>query len=519
VGQVLTHRILRHAAEMSLSAAEDARVCDRLARAQREAKVRAMGIIVDSLLLIRSTVTLAVFAAMLTRTSPWMVAAVTVAAVPGFWASAALAEAGFRLTQRQTTEGRILGYLEMLLTQQWAAKEVKTFGLAPRLLRQHGELFEKLYREDVGLARRRALSAGLLHTLSLGVLYGCFVVVTWRAAAGRITLGELTLYLFVLREWEGAFTGFLNALRDLREKALFMRDLFGFLHDAALLEPRPAAPAPVPTGGAIEFEDVWFAYPGAPADAPDRWALRGVTLRIAPGERVAFVGKNGAGKSTLVKLLLGFYHPDRGAVRIGGVDVRDLDPRLLRARFGVLFQDYVRYQTTARENILYGDLESPAAPARMPFAATLAGLAPVLDRLPLGVDSKLGRWLHEDGTELSGGEWQKVSLTRAFMRETSFLVLDEPTAALDPEAEHDLFLRLRDLMAGRTTLLISHRIKTVRLADRIVVLDGGEIIEGGRHEELLARGGRYAHLWRLHEQPLTGVEVRVEEPAPARRGP
>jgi ATP-binding cassette subfamily B protein/ATP-binding cassette subfamily C protein len=307
----------------------------------------------------------------------------------------------------------------------------------------------------------------------------------------------MTLYLVVFRQGQSAFQGVLTAVGALYEDSLYMSNLFAFLSIPAGAESaRVSPPATVPRGRPqpIAFEQVSFRYPGRP-----EWALREIDLRLEPGEIVGLVGENGAGKSTLVKLRLRLHDPTEGRITYGGVDLRDLDPDDLRSRFGAVFQDFVRYQFTVAENIGLGDPSRIADRARIEEAARRAGAGPVVDSLPQGLDTVLGGWF-EAGHELSAGQWQKLAVARAFMRDADVLVLDEPTASIDAEAEHELFLRFRELAAGRTAIVISHRFSTVRMADRIAVLRGGRIVEIGSHRDLLARGGRYAHLFSLQAQ-------------------
>jgi ATP-binding cassette subfamily B protein len=337
----------------------------------------------------------------------------------------------------------------------------------------------------------------VLGLLALGAFYGMYVMVAGRAARGELSLGDMTLYLALFRQGQAAFGDILSNLTAMYENALFMSNLFAYLaiptgSEAARVSPPRSLPRGSPQP--IEFRNVSFRYPGKEA-----WALREVTLSLAPREKLALVGENGAGKSTLVKLLLRMYEPTEGEILYGGVNLKDMDPRDLRARVGAVFQDYVRYQFTVRENIGLGDVTRMDDAARVARAAEQAGAEGLIRSLPQGYETVLGGWF-ESGHELSAGQWQKVAVARAFMRDAEVLILDEPSASIDAEAEHELFQHLKALAADRSALIISHRFSTVRSADRIAVLRQGRVEELGSHRELMERDGRYAHLFRLQAQ-------------------
>jgi ATP-binding cassette subfamily B protein/ATP-binding cassette subfamily C protein len=388
--------------------------------------------------------------------------------------------------------------MEWVLTRDSHVKEVKLFDLGPLVLGRYRALFARFFAEDRRLAIRRMRTGLLFGVVSLGAFYAMYALMASRAAAGAISLGDLTLYIVVFRQGQQSVQGVLSAIGGMYEDALFMTNLFTFLHlPTGGDRPRSALVGSPPRGrpGAIELDGVSFRYPGR-----SEWALRDVSLTLAPGEKLGIVGENGAGKSTLVKLLLRLHDPTEGAIRYGGVDLRDMDPRDLRDRVGAVFQDFVRYQFTAGENIGIGHRERIDDRARIQAAARRAGIAGTIEALPRGYDTSLGSWFDE-GQELSAGQWQKLAVARAFMREDAeLLVLDEPTASIDAEAEHELFERFRELAAERTAIVISHRFSTVRMADRIAVLHGGRLEELGSHRDLLARGGRYAHLFNLQAQ-------------------
>jgi ATP-binding cassette subfamily B protein len=417
------------------------------------------------------------------------------ASLPAFAAEARFSGESFRLNTWRAPEGRRQNYLEWILTRDSHVKEVKLFDLGPLVLARYRALFAKFYAEDRALALRKSFAGLFLGLLSLAAFYGSYAFMAVRAAVGAISLGDLTLYLTVFRQGQASIQSVLASIGSLYESGLFMSNLFGYLDIPTGGEGPRSLPARVPPrvhSQQIEFRDVSFRYPGS-----DRWVLRHVSLELRPGEKLAIVGENGAGKSTLVKLLMRLYDPTEGAILYGGVDLRDMNARDLRDRIGVLFQDFVRYQFTASENIGVGWVPALEDRPRIERAVDDGGARSVVDALPQKLDSMLGGWF-EEGQELSGGQWQKIALARAFMREEAeLLVLDEPTASLDAEAEHDLFQRLKALAKDRSAILISHRFSTVRTADRIAVLQGGGISELGSHDALMAKGGRYAHLFNL----------------------
>jgi len=494
LGNHVNTLILEKAATLELRHFEDADFYDKMQNARREASLRPLSMALETASLLQQLLILISYAVLLVRLSPWSVLLIVAASVPSFIAEARFSGESFRLNTWRAPEGRRQNYLEWILTRDSHVKEVKLFNLAPLVLQRYRALFEKFYAEDRSLALRKGAAGIALGLLSLLAFYGAYAFMAVRAALGAITLGDLTLYLSVFRQGQTSIQSALASIGSLYEDGLFMSNLFAYLDIGTGGEqPRRNPPLTPPRARAqeIEFRDVSFKYPGT-----DNWVLRGVSLRLAPGEKMALVGENGAGKSTLIKLLMRLYDPSEGSIRYGGVDLRDMDVRDLRDRIGVLFQDFVRYQWTARENVGVGWVPALDDRPRIDHAVDDGGARSVIDQLPQKLDTMLGGWF-EDGHELSGGQWQKIALARAFMRDSEVLVLDEPTAALDAEAEHELFVRLRQLAAERTAILISHRFSTVRRADRIAVIQQGRVEELGTHDELLARDGRYAHLFRL----------------------
>ncbi len=499
LGNLVNERILEKALELELRHFEDAEVYDKMQNARREASARPLSLVMQAFGIAQNAITLAALSALLVRLSPWSVLVVVASSIPAFLAEARLAAASFRLNSWRAPEGRRLNYLEWILTRDSHVKEVKLFGLGPLVLGRYRALFRKFYDEDRRLAVRRMGFGILFGLVSLAAFYGMYALVAVRAARGEISLGDLTLYLAVFRQGQGAVQAILSAMGGMYEDALYMSNLFAYLAiptggEASRTFP-PLAAARGRTGR-LELRGVSFRYPGR-----DAWALKDLSLVLEPGEKLGLVGENGAGKSTIVKLLLRLYDPTEGAILYGGVDLRDMDVSDLRARMGAIFQDFVRYQFTAAENIGLGSPDHVDDRPRIEEAARRGGAAEVVEALPKRYDTVLGGWF-ESGQELSSGQWQKLAVARGFMREVpEVLILDEPTAAIDAGAEHELFQRFKDLAADRSAIVISHRFSTVRtMADRIAVLHGGRVAELGSHRELMDLDGRYAHLFRLQAQ-------------------
>ncbi|MBI3359863.1 MAG: ABC transporter ATP-binding protein, partial [Chloroflexi bacterium] len=461
-------RIIRKALSLDLSYFENAEFYDKLRNARREADWRGLQIVNGGFYLIQNTITLISFAALIVRFNPWLAVILFAATLPAFIAQSQFADLNFRLLTWRAPEFRKVQYLEYLLTVDDSAKEIKLFGLGEPLLKRYLDLSWKFLREDQALAQKRSLASlgwGLAATLSY---YGSYAWIVWSAVGGAITLGDMTLYLAVFRGSQNMFETIFYGLGDLYENGLFMTNLFTFLELTPQM-PVAAKPMPAPRNmkKGIEFENVSFRYPGT-----EEYTLHNISLTIGPGEKVALVGPNGAGKTTLIKLLTRLYDPTEGQICIDGVDLREYDLDELRQRIGVIFQDFVKYHLLAGENIGFGQIEALDDQARIIEAARKSGAHSVIEGLPDGYQTILGRWF-ERGHELSGGEWQKMALGRAFMRDCEVLVLDEPTASLDAENELAVFQRFRELAAGKMAVLIIHRYSTVRMADRIYVIEEG----------------------------------------------
>ncbi|GIV99206.1 MAG: ABC transporter permease [Roseiflexus sp.] len=495
LAHTINTEIIRKALALDLHYFEDASFYDKLQNARREADFRALGIINGSYNVVQNLLTLLSFAALLLAFSPLITLVLFGATIPAFVAQGRFSNLYFRLLTWRAPEFRRMQYLEHVLTVDSSVKEVKLFNLGEPLLKRYNDAFHVFFREDVDLARRRSLISVGLGALASLSYYGAYAWIVFLTIGGAITLGGMTFYLTLFRQSQGAFQGLFGSVTRLYEHGLFMENLFTFLG----LQPQmtsAAQPVPVPPRlqRGLEFRNVSFRYPGR-----DDWALREINLTIAPGEKLALVGPNGAGKTTLIKLMTRLYDPTEGQILLDGVDLRNYDLDEVRRRIGVIFQDFVRYQLTVRENIGFGQIDHLDDAQRIGAAAQRGGADDVVAVLPGGMETMLGRWF-ENGFELSGGQWQKIALSRAFMRDGEVLVLDEPTAALDAEREYEIFQRFRELTAGKIAVLISHRFSTVRMADRIAVIEGGRITEIGSHAELLARGGTYARLFEMQAE-------------------
>jgi ABC-type multidrug transport system fused ATPase/permease subunit len=500
VAKLLNRRILEKALTLELSHFENAATYDVLQNAQRESSTRPLSLALSTLTLLRSLITLTGFAILLWGLAWWSVVLLAVAAVPEFLAETRLSGDAFRLYSWRTKESRLLSYLELVLTRDTHVKEVKLYGLGPMVLSRHGALLDKFQGEDLALAKRKMTLGTVFAGLSSIGFYICYAAVGFRAAMGLITVGDLTLSISAFRQGQGAFEDVLSSVAGMYEDALYVSNLSLYFDLPTTPKPTLLLPAKTLPAGrfTIEFDHVSFRYPGQ-----DKYAIRDLSLTLAPGEKLAIVGENGAGKSTLIKLLLRLYEPTEGVIRYGGIDAKELDADAVRARVGAVFQDFVRYQFTAAENVGLGDLSRSGDAAAIDQALVDGGASDVIDILPSKTETMLGTWF-EDGHELSGGQWQKLAIARSFMRLTSqggqgadLLILDEPTAAIDAAAEAALFERFQRLTIGRSAIIISHRFSTVRIADRIAVLEHGKLLELGSHDVLLAQNGQYAHLFTL----------------------
>ena len=489
--------LMRHAATLDLEQFEDAELYDKLERARRQT-VGRIGLFTMLLSSVQDAITLATLAAALAVYVPWLLVLLLLAVLPSLLGETHFASLGYSLLYSWTPERRQLDYLRYIGASDVSAKELKLFGLSDFLVDRYDRLSNDFYDANKRLAIRRSFVSTLLAAVGTLGYYGAYAVIIYltvtgyRSPAGLFTIGVLTFLAGSFRQSRDLIQRVLLSLSQVFEQSLYLDDLFSFL----AVEPRirrnsGARQVPVPIRSGFTFENVGFRYPGS-----ERWAVRGLDFSLAPGERIALVGENGAGKTTLVKLLARLYDPSEGRILLDGVDLREYDVDSVRRNVGVIFQDFVRYDFVLRENIAVGNIAAREDAARIETAAQRSLADTVAARLTGRYDQMLGRRF-ENGVDLSGGEWQKVALARAYMRDAQLLILDEPTAALDARAEYEVFLRFSELTAGRMAVLISHRFSTVRMADRILVLQGGELVEQGTHEALVAQGGLYAELFQL----------------------
>jgi ATP-binding cassette subfamily B protein len=499
LGQRVNVLILEKALTLELAQFEDSEFYDKLTRARREASSRPLSLVNRTFGLAQNLVSLASFGALLVQFSPWAVLILVLAGLPSFIAETRFSDQAFSLFRWRSPDTRMQLYLETVIAREDNAPEVKLFGLGPLLLQRYRDIYTKLYARDRDLSVRRDSWGFALGLIGTATLYGAYAWIAASAVMSRITLGQMTMYLMLFRQGQSAVSSILSAIGGMYEDNLYLSTLYEYL------ETPPARPTGEKAGGlqqgpdpsdGIRFENVSFTYPGAAHPA-----LSDINLHIRPGESLALVGENGAGKTTLIKLLTRLYRPGTGCILLDGLDLEQWNEETLRERIGVIFQDFARYQLQVGENIGVGDVRYFDDQPRWQIAAHKGMADEIIARLPESYATQLGKWF-KSGVELSGGQWQKIALSRAFMREQAdILVLDEPTAAMDAAAEATIFEHFRKLTENRIAILISHRFSTVRMASQIVVIkddgQGGRIIERGSHEQLMRLDGHYAKLFSL----------------------
>ncbi len=484
-------KIMSHAAILDLDQFENAAFYDKLERARQQTVGRTI-LLSQVLSQVQDLITMAFLAAGLLAFNPWLIILLLAAIIPAFVGEAYFNDKTYALSRRQTPERRELDYVRFLGASDETAKEVKIFNLSGFIINRFQQLSGQFYRENKLLAIRRSVWGTLLTMVGSAGYYGAYVFMIAEAVGGKISIGSLTFLAGSFRQLRGLMEGILIRFTSVSQGAVYLQDFFEFfeIKPKIVLSPHPL-PFPKPVKQGFTFDNVGFKYSNS-----ERWANRHLSFTLHPGEKIALVGENGAGKTTLVKLLARLYDPVEGRILLDGIDLREYDLDELRIQIGVIFQDYIRYQMNVNQNIAVGNINEVANAELIKTSSVQSMAHQLIESLPGKYEQMLGRRFN-NGVDLSGGEWQKIALARAYMKDAQVLILDEPTAALDARAEYEVFQRFAELTKGKSAVLISHRFSTVRMADRILVLEKGQLIEIGTHEELLEKGGRYAELFKL----------------------
>ncbi len=484
-------QIMEHAAKLDLDQFEDSLFYDKLERARQQTVGRTI-LLSQILSQLQDGITMAFLAVGLVAFNPWLILLLFLAVVPSFLGESYFNSQGYALNRRQTPERRELDYIRYVGASDETAKEIKIFDLSGFFIDRFRTLSTKFYTDARRLSIRRASWGTLFSLVSTAGYYGAYVFIISKAVNGTLSIGSVTFLAGSFRQLRGLLENILNRFTSVSQGAIYLRDFFDFFEIKPRIKiatsPRPF-PNPIQQG--FTFEDVGFKYSNS-----ERWANRHLNFTLKAGEKLALVGENGAGKTTVVKLLARLYDPVEGRILLDGYDLQDYDIKDLRKATGVIFQDYLRYQMTASQNIAVGNIAEKENEPLIISSAEQSLASTVVKKLEGGYKQQLGRRFNQ-GVELSGGEWQKIALARAYMKEAQLLILDEPTAALDARAEYEVFQRFAELTQGKSAVLISHRFSTVRMADRILLLGNGELLEIGSHEELLEKNGRYAELFLL----------------------
>lgn len=486
--------LMHKAASLDLGMFEDSAFYDKLERARRQTtgRVVLMSMVLSQL---QDLITIIFLGVGVIAFEPWLILILFVAVLPSFLSEIYFSRSSYSLVRSWTPQRRELDYLRYIGASVETAKEIKVFGLDIFLTGRFKKIAHAYYNANKAIAIRRTIWGTLLQILSVMAYYGAYVFIILRTVAGALTVGDMTFLSGSFNRLQNQLQNLLSTFTRISESALYLQDYFDFLAiEPTIKDHADAIEAPEKIQQGIQFENVGFTYPGT-----DIWAVRHISFTIQPGEKLALVGENGAGKTTLVKLLARMYDPTEGRILIDGIDIRKFRIDSYRKMIGVIFQDYVRFSFKAGENVAVGQIEASANQDQIVNAAEKSLADPVIQKLPGGYDQMLGKRF-EEGVDLSGGEWQKVALARAYMRDAQIVILDEPTAALDARAEYEVFKRFAELTHGKSSVIISHRFSTVRMADRILVLKNGEMIELGTHEELLSHGNLYAELFQLQAQ-------------------